>query len=128
MSFFIYKRTPLSDIRQTIESVYPKGGFGSFCNKGVVSIMAVKKVKAVPKKKDNLLKMYGIMSEMGHDAVDREVLKRLKIIIDSVDDDISKVKLNDLLKRPRQVDLNVFSEALQPYVKHCVFMLKRKLK
>jgi hypothetical protein len=87
--------------------------------------MAVKK-KAVLKRKVNLLKLYSIMNGLSRDAVDREVIKRFKIIIDSIEEDISKVKMNDILKHYAHIVLSDFKESLQPYVKHCVFMLKRE--
>jgi hypothetical protein len=87
--------------------------------------MAVKK-KVVLKRKVNLLKLYSVMNDLSRDAVDREVIKRFKIIIDSIEEDISKVKMSDILKHYTSIALSDFKESLQPYVKHCVFMLKRE--
>jgi hypothetical protein len=82
----------------------------------------------VKKKKQNLLKIYGEMSKLSTDAVDREVLKRFKIIIDTCDDDITKALMRLVLKEPKNVTISVFHESVQPYIKHFIFLMKRELK
>ena len=81
--------------------------------------------KNTAKKKGNLLKLYSIMNRMILDAVDKEVVKRFKTIIDTSEEDISKTMLRDVMKDYRRVEISSFREALQPYIKHYVFMMKR---
>jgi hypothetical protein len=81
--------------------------------------------KKTAKRKGNLLKLYGIMNRMILDAVDKEVVKRFKTIIDTSEEDISKTMLGDILKDYHRVELSSFREALQPYIKHYIFMMKR---
>ena len=77
------------------------------------------------RKKTNLLKMYSEMNKMTLDAVDREIMRRFKIIIDTCDEDITKTSLGIILKEPKSVELSSYHESLQPYIKHYLFMLKR---
>jgi hypothetical protein len=83
--------------------------------------------KNTSKKKGNLLKLYGLMNRMVRDAVDKEVVKRFKTIIDTSEEDISKTMLRDILKDYQRVEISSFREALQPYIKHYVFMMKRSV-
>lgn len=76
-------------------------------------------------RKVNLLKLCTEMNKMSHDAVDREIIKRFRTIIDTGEEDISKVKLSGVLNDPKNVDLSEFHESHQPYIKHYLFMLKR---
>jgi hypothetical protein len=78
------------------------------------------------KRKTNLLKLCAEMNRLVADAVDREVVKRFKIIIDTNEEDITKMALTGLLKEPENTIVTSFDERIQPYVKHYVFMLKRK--
>lgn len=80
------------------------------------------------KKKLNLLRIYSEMSELCYDAVDREVLKRFKIIIDTCEDDITKVSMRLVLKDPKNVIISSFHESVQPYIKHFLFLRKREQK
>lgn len=80
------------------------------------------KIKA---KKVNLLKIYSEMNKLSNDAVDKEVIKRFKIIIDTIEEDITKKSLQLVLKDPKSVTISDFSESLQPYIKHYVFLIKR---
>jgi len=76
-------------------------------------------------KKVNLLKLYSEMNKLSNDAVDKEVIKRFKIIIDTIEEDITKKSLLLILKEPRNVTVADFSDSLQPYIKHYLFLLKR---
>ena len=76
-------------------------------------------------KKTNLTKLYNHMNKMSQDAVDSEVIKKFKVLIDSTEEDISKVVVDSLISDPKAYDTSVFPEGLQPYVKHFVFMKKR---
>jgi hypothetical protein len=87
--------------------------------------MAVK--KSLIKRKTNLLKLYSEMNKMVKDAVDKEVAKRFRIIIDLVETDISKTTLADIMKRHNTIELDRFGEGVKPYIKHYVFMVKRGL-
>ncbi|MDR3238098.1 MAG: hypothetical protein LBT84_06315 [Spirochaetia bacterium] len=78
------------------------------------------------KRKTNLLKLCAEMNKLIVDAVDREVVKYFKIIIDTGDDDITKQSLLAILKEPDTTDAMTYEERLQPYIKHYLFMLKRK--
>lgn len=80
------------------------------------------------KKNANLAKLCSEMSKIALDAVDKEVIKRFKIMIDTYEDDITKVSLTAIMKEPKSVDLNSFNENIQPYIKHYLFMAKRNKK
>lgn len=80
------------------------------------------------KRKANLLKLHSAMSKLVKDAVDKEVVKRFKILIDSTDEDLSKTEVDSIMKHYTSVDLANYHEGLQPYIKHFVFMMKRKQK
>ena len=77
------------------------------------------------KRKTNLSKLCTEMNKLVLDAVDREIIRRFKIIIDTSEEDITKVSLSAILNDPKNVDLSNFHESLQPYIKHYIFMLKR---
>lgn len=79
-------------------------------------------------RKTNLLKLCSVMSKLAHDAVDKEVVKRFKILIEANDEDITKVELNTILKHYDGIELNQFHEGLQPYIRHYVFLMKRRAK
>lgn len=76
-------------------------------------------------KKINLLKLYSEMNKLSNDAVDKEVIKRFKIIIDTSEEDITKKSLHLILKEPKSVDISEFNDSLQPYIKHYLFLFKR---
>ncbi|MBP8084279.1 MAG: hypothetical protein KAZ87_13855 [Spirochaetes bacterium] len=80
------------------------------------------------KKKTNLLKLYSVMNKLTHDAVDKEVVKRFKILIDSSDEDFTKAEVDGIIKHNQNLDLTHYHEGLQPYIRHYVFMAKRKIK
>ena len=84
------------------------------------------KVARVNKRKTNLLKLYAEMNKLIVDAVDREIIKRFKIIVETGEDDITKQSLLTVLKEPDATDPMSYEERLQPYIKHYLFMLKRK--
>lgn len=83
------------------------------------------KINKIKTKKINLLKLYSEMNKLSNDAVDKEVIKRFKIIIDTSDEDITKKSLHLILKEPKSVTILDFSDSLQPYIKHYLFLLKR---
>ncbi len=78
------------------------------------------------KKKTNLMRLCSEMNKVTLDAVDKEVTKRFRILIDAAEEDITKTSLQSLLKNWKEADLGQFHESLQPYVKHFVFMVKRR--
>ncbi|MBN2041844.1 MAG: hypothetical protein JW864_17545 [Spirochaetes bacterium] len=79
-----------------------------------------------PRKKVNLLKLCAEMSNYADDANDKEIVKRFKTsITSSVNEDISKVNLSIILKKPADVDISIFPENIQPYIKHYLFMVNR---
>lgn len=81
------------------------------------------------KKKNHLLKLCKEMNNYEIDANDREIIKRFKTSISSsIEDDISRTSLDLLLKKPKEVEINGFSENIQPYIKHYLFMLSRSIK
>ncbi len=80
------------------------------------------------KKKTNLLKLYSVMNKLTHDAVDKEVVKRFKILIDSSDEDFTKSEVDGIIKHYQNIDLSHYHEGLQAYIRHYVFMAKRKVK
>lgn len=77
------------------------------------------------RKKTNLSKLCTQMNKMSVDAVDKEIIKRFKIIIDTSDEDISKSNLEMIINEPSDVEASNYHESLQPYIKHYLFMLKR---
>ena len=78
-------------------------------------------------KKVNLLKLYNVMNKHAKDAVDKEVIKRFKIIIDTSEEDITKKSLSTILKDQKNIDPSEFHDSLQPYIKHYLFLHKRSL-
>lgn len=76
-------------------------------------------------KKTNLTRLYNHMHKMSLDAVDNEIIKRFKILIDASEEDVPKTDVDQLLSDPKSTDTSVFPEGLQPYVRHYVFMTKR---
>lgn len=76
-------------------------------------------------KKVNLLKLYSEMNKLSNDAVDKEVIKRFKIIIDTIEEDITKKSLLLIIKEPKSVTVTEFHDSLQPYIKHYLFLMKR---
>jgi hypothetical protein len=83
------------------------------------------KTSKVKTKKLNLLKLYSEMNKLSNDAVDKEVIKRFKIIIDTIEEDITKKSLHLILKEPKSVTITEFGDSLQPYIKHYLFLIKR---
>ncbi len=82
--------------------------------------------KQQQKRKNNLLKLCSEMSKYADDANDKEIIKRFKTSITSaVNEDISKSSLNLILKNPEDVAMGNFSENIQPYLKHYLFMINR---
>lgn len=77
------------------------------------------------KRKTNLLRLCTTMGKEAEDAVDKEITRRFKTLIDTSDEDIPKTKIDIVLKQPNSVDINEFDESLQPYIKHYLFMIKR---
>lgn len=79
-------------------------------------------------KKPNLLRLCSVMNNYAEDANDKEIIKRFKTTItSSVSEDISKTSLFGILKKPEDVNMMDFSESLQPYIKHYLFMYNRSL-
>lgn len=81
--------------------------------------------KGRSKRKTNLTRLYTTMNKMSQDAVDKEIVKRFKILIDTADEDITKVSVDEILKTPESVDIQQYHESLQPYIRHYLFMNKR---
>jgi len=79
-------------------------------------------------RKTCLLKLCAEMNGMAIDAVDKEIIKRFKTSIATSEEDIPKLGLEIILNNPKDVDMSSFSENLQPYIKHYLFMLKRSKK
>ena len=76
-------------------------------------------------KKTNLTKLYNLMHKMSSDAVDNEIMKRFKVLIDACEEDLPKVHIDALISEPKSADTSVFPEGLLPYVKHFIYMVKR---
>jgi hypothetical protein len=76
-------------------------------------------------KKNNLLKLYSEMNKLSKDAVDKEVIRRFRIIIETSEEDITKKSLELILKDQKNVNMADFSDNLQPYIKHYLFLTKR---
>ena len=77
-------------------------------------------------KKTNLIRLYNHMHKISVDAVDSEIVKRFKVLIDACEEDLAKSIIDTLISDPKTADTSVFPEGLQPYVKHYVFMVKRE--
>ncbi len=93
--------------------------------------MPVTKTKAGKKtrknvRKTNLLRLYNRMTKLTSDAVDNEIVKRFKILIDASEEDLPKIEIDALLNDQENTDTHSFPEGLQPYVKHYIFMVKRE--
>lgn len=89
------------------------------------ALIAKSKTKR-PKRKTNLLRLCTEMNKVTIDAVDKEVTKRFRTLIDAADEDITKTGVQLILKNWKDVDLSQFHESLQPYIKHYIFMVKRR--
>ena len=60
------------------------------------------------------------------DANDKEIIKRFKTTISSsMEEDITKSSIDLIFNNPKDVDVSAFSESIQPYIKHYLFMVKR---
>ncbi|MFW5808409.1 MAG: hypothetical protein ACOC2H_03150 [Spirochaetota bacterium] len=84
--------------------------------------------KGRSRRKTNLTRLYTTMNKMTQDAVDKEIVKRFKILIDTSDEDLPKVRIDEILKDPGNTDVSQFHESLQPYIRHYLFMNKRQSK
>ncbi len=86
--------------------------------------------KSKPKKRrSNLSRLCSEMSKYVVDANDKEIIKRFKTTItSSSEQDITKSNLDVILKSPKDVEMNAFSESIQPYIKHYLFMVRRDSK
>lgn len=82
--------------------------------------------KTTVKQKVNLAKLFAEMNTLAIDAVDKEIVKRFKTIIETMEEDISKTTLTTILKQPDSLDLSIFNEGVQPYLRHYIFMKKRE--
>jgi hypothetical protein len=78
-----------------------------------------------PKRKSNLLRLCSEMNKYATDAVDKEVVKRFKTLIDTSAEEITKSSLDSILSKNSEVDITNFHESLQPYIKHYVYMVRR---
>ena len=76
-------------------------------------------------RKVNLLKLCAAMNKLAEDAVDKEIIKRFKILIDTSEEDISKSSLEEIFKQPENIEMSTYNEGIQPYVKHYLFMEKQ---
>ncbi len=91
-------------------------------NKKMLKTKADKKQK----KRTNLLKLCSEMNKYAEVANDKEIVKRFRITIaSSVSEDISKTGLMTILKKPGDIDMADYSEIVQPYIKHYLFMIHR---
>ncbi len=86
---------------------------------------ATKAPKKTKKKKTNLTRLYSNMNKLINDAVDNEIMKRFKLLIDASEEDMIKTDVDLLINESDKADPSVFQEGLQPYVKHYLFMVKR---
>lgn len=86
---------------------------------------AKKTTKATRRKKTNLNRLYSNMNKLTVDAVDNEIMRRFKLLIDASEEDMPKIVIDSLLANPSSSDPSVFPEGLQPYIKHYIFMSKR---
>jgi hypothetical protein len=82
----------------------------------------------VTKNKPNLKKLLAKMDTMSCDAIDREVVKRFKILIETSNLDIPKTMLDEILKNTKNIDISSIDENIQPYIRHFLLMLKRAAK
>ena len=88
----------------------------------------VKKPQSRGKRKTNLLKLCTAMSKLAVDAVDKEVVKRFRTVIDSAEEDLSKNVINQIINHSEDLELSTISEVFHPYIKHYLFMKKRNSK
>lgn len=90
--------------------------------------VSLSKIKSkTGKRKVNLMKLCTEMNKIAIDAVDKEVIKRFRILIDAAEEDITKTGLHAVLKNWKDVEVTQFHESFHPYIKHYIFMMKRKL-
>ncbi|HPB81540.1 MAG TPA: hypothetical protein PK200_05820 [Spirochaetota bacterium] len=91
-------------------------------------LQKAKAKKKVTRRKTNLLRLSSEMNKIAQDAVDKEIIRRFRTLIDTCEEDITKSSLTQVLKESKDVEVSSFHESLQPYVKHYLFMLKRSQK
>lgn len=84
-----------------------------------------KKALSKGRRRTNLLKVCSAMNKLAIDAVDKEVVKRFKTVIDSIDDDITKSLASLIINHYNELELKAVPEIFHPYVKHYLFMKKR---
>ena len=89
-------------------------------------IKSAKSAKSAKKRRTHLLRLCTEMNNHAIDANDKEIIKRFKTTITSSEEDISRSALDQIIHRPQEVEMDDFSESVQPYVKHYVFMNARK--
>jgi len=116
------------DNDKIIEKTQPKAAVRTKAKTNATTTKASSRSKSAKSKKTNLIKLCTMMSKLAIDAVDKEIIKRFKIIIDTTDGDLTKSGLDIVTKDPKNVDMNSYHESLQPYIKHYLFMLKRDMK
>jgi len=87
-----------------------------------------KKPQTKGKRKTNLLKLCTVMNKLSVDAVDKEVVKRFKTVIDSAEEDLTKNLVNQIINHSDELELATVPEMFHPYVKHYLFMKKRNSK
>jgi len=120
----VTKHSP-SKISKAAKSNTSKAGMD---NAEKVAEVTLSKIKSkTGKRKSNLLKLCTEMNKIAIDAVDKEVIKRFRILIDAAEEDITKSGLHTVLKNWKDVELSHFHESFHPYIKHYIFMMKRKL-
>ncbi len=87
-----------------------------------------KKTQSKGKRKTNLLKLCTVMNKLAVDAVDKEVVKRFRTVIDSAEEDLSKNVVNQIINQSEELELTTVPEMFHPYIKHYLFMKKRNTK
>ncbi len=80
------------------------------------------------KRKTNLLKIHSAMNKMVEDAVDKEVVRKFRTIIDSSEEDLTRAQADEILKSPLNLNVGDFPESTHPYLRHFIFMHKREAK
>ncbi len=117
---------PSTKVKKTVTKKSKK-----VADKKIVKKTAIKKTEnknrviRKKKRKVHLQKLCTEMNKMSIDAVDKEIIKRLKIIVDTCDEDISKASLDVIIKEYESIEYNNYHESLHPYIKHYIFMVKR---
>jgi hypothetical protein len=72
-------------------------------------------------------KLIGQMEDLSTDAVDAEVCKRFRLLLETNEINVNADVLKKFTANPQDTDLSVFGDDIRPFLRHFRFMHKRQL-